>query len=232
MDDFYIGYSPATPSGLAGRVRKIAAVLLFVVLTTALALITSEAPLDPSSFEYAHEQTFTGVVRSTSLPMIALDNGSPAVLVGAGKHGYTLPSEVRIGTTLTLRGKRIERDGNTMIEVASAPQLGGQVHPVQPVSQSRIEVRGEIVDTKCYNGVMNPGQGKTHKSCAARCLHGGIPVGLVTRDGSLYYLLDSARQPLSADWSSAQAGRYLRVQGDLSVRDGLRTLAVTNVTSE
>jgi hypothetical protein len=25
---------------------------------------------------------------------------------------------------------------------------------------------GEIVDSKCYLGVMNPGQGKVHRDCA------------------------------------------------------------------
>ncbi len=33
---------------------------------------------------------------------------------------------------------------------------------------------GEIIDPKCYFGAMNPGQGKPHISCAARCISGGI----------------------------------------------------------
>ncbi len=35
-------------------------------------------------------------------------------------------------------------------------------------------LRGEIIDPKCYFGAMNPGQGKPHLSCAARCISGGI----------------------------------------------------------
>lgn len=35
-------------------------------------------------------------------------------------------------------------------------------------------LRGEIIDPKCYFGAMNPGQGKPHISCAARCISGGI----------------------------------------------------------
>ena len=34
---------------------------------------------------------------------------------------------------------------------------------------------GEIVDSKRYLGVMNPGNGKVHRDCAVRCLSGGIP---------------------------------------------------------
>ncbi|MFN0080953.1 MAG: Rieske 2Fe-2S domain-containing protein [Ferruginibacter sp.] len=33
---------------------------------------------------------------------------------------------------------------------------------------------GQIIDPKCYFGAMNPGEGKPHLSCAARCISGGI----------------------------------------------------------
>ena len=47
---------------------------------------------------------------------------------------------------------------------------------------------GEIVDSKCFLGVMNPGEGKVHRDCAARCLSGGIPPAMLTSD------LDGARR--------------------------------------
>ncbi len=37
-----------------------------------------------------------------------------------------------------------------------------------------IEIVGEIIDPKCYFGAMNPGEGKAHRSCAIRCISGGI----------------------------------------------------------
>ena len=36
---------------------------------------------------------------------------------------------------------------------------------------------------------MNPGQGKVHRDCAARCLSGGIPPIFVTTDGHEQFLL-------------------------------------------
>jgi hypothetical protein len=50
---------------------------------------------------------------------------------------------------------------------------------------------GEIVDSKCYLGVMNPGQLATHRGCAIRCISGGCPPILVVRrkDGPPAYLL-------------------------------------------
>ena len=44
------------------------------------------------------------------------------------------------------------------------------------------EVTGEIVDSKCFLGVMVPGSGKTHKECASLCLRGGIPPALYVED--------------------------------------------------
>jgi hypothetical protein len=32
-----------------------------------------------------------------------------------------------------------------------------------------VELTGEIVDSKCFLGVMVPGSGKTHKECASLC---------------------------------------------------------------
>src|SRR5262249_8018095 len=37
------------------------------------------------------------------------------------------------------------------------------------------KIKGEIVDPKCYFGVMKPGEGKPHRDCAIRCILGGIP---------------------------------------------------------
>ena len=54
---------------------------------------------------------------------------------------------------------------------------------------------GEIVDSKCFLGVMNPGQLLPHRACAIRCISGGIPPVLLVRQtngGAIYLLLVSA----------------------------------------
>jgi hypothetical protein len=43
---------------------------------------------------------------------------------------------------------------------------------------------GEIVDSKCYLGVMNPGQAKPHRECAVRCISGGVPPLFVATDST------------------------------------------------
>jgi hypothetical protein len=59
-------------------------------------------------------------------------------------------------------------------------------------SLGRVSLKGEIIDPKCFFGVMKPGFGKIHRSCATRCLSGGIPPVLVTIDDTgvqEYYIL-------------------------------------------
>jgi hypothetical protein len=53
---------------------------------------------------------------------------------------------------------------------------------------------GEIGDSKCFLGVMNPGQLTPHRACAIRCISGGIPPVLLVRQTNgtaLYFLLVS-----------------------------------------
>jgi len=59
------------------------------------------------------------------------------------------------------------------------------------VSLGQQTLIGEIVDSKCYFGVMNPGQLATHRACAIRCISGGIPPVLLVRrsNGAAFYFL-------------------------------------------
>jgi hypothetical protein len=52
-------------------------------------------------------------------------------------------------------------------------------------------LRGEIVDSKCYLGVMKPGRGKPHRACATLCIRGGVPpvLRVETTGGEYRHLL-------------------------------------------
>jgi hypothetical protein len=65
------------------------------------------------------------------------------------------------------------------IRPAGLPVDAGPDEDLGPVT-----LTGEIVDSKCYSGVMNPGQGKVHRDCAVRCLSGGIPPAFLARDAA------------------------------------------------
>jgi hypothetical protein len=103
------------------------------------------------------------------------------------------------GSSVSLRGTLIYRGGQTMIEVVAEPikqaDGGGKnlstAQIVSPVSLGEQTLIGEIVDSKCYLGVMNPGTLTPHRACAIRCISGGIPPVLLVRqsNGPALYLL-------------------------------------------
>ena len=75
-----------------------------------------------------------------------------------------------------------------------AVPLGNKPGP-SPMSLGRQTLVGEIVDSKCYLGVMNPGRLAPHRACAVRCISGGIPPILLVRQSGghpLYFLLVSS----------------------------------------
>jgi hypothetical protein len=120
------------------------------------------------------------------------DKYSRYLLVAPGKHGADDLVVGFDGKQVRLHGQLIYREGGTMVEITpgsiavidAAPALQATTRDLGTVT-----VTGEIVDSKCYLGVMNPGQGKVHRDCAARCLSGGIPPIFVTTDGHEQFLL-------------------------------------------
>jgi hypothetical protein len=85
---------------------------------------------------------------------------------------------------------------------------------------------GEIVDSKCYLGVMNPGQLTPHRACAVRCISGGIPPVLLVRQNNgppLYFLLVSSdgrmvnRQVLDMVAQPVQISGEVIRQGELMI---------------
>ncbi|HPG22211.1 MAG TPA: hypothetical protein PLH75_05430 [Amaricoccus sp.] len=84
----------------------------------------------------------------------------------------------------------------------------------------RIEVEGEMVDSWCYfSGVMGGYEavvGSAHHTCALWCAKGGIPVGLLADDGTIYLVLRlEGADPL------AEPETLLTVASDRLVADGL-----------
>ena len=100
------------------------------------------------------------------------------------------------GQSVTLKGTLIYRGSQTMIEVADGSiQLektnAASAALPKTISLGRQTLTGEIVDSKCFPGVMNPGQLTPHRACAIRCISGGIPPVLLVRqkNGPAIYLL-------------------------------------------
>jgi hypothetical protein len=78
---------------------------------------------------------------------------------------------------------------------------------------------------------MNPGSGKVHRECAARCISGGVPPGFLVRDSGtekVYLLTDSSGQPLDRGIMRV-AAEPLTIQGRvLKIGDTLILAPSTN----
>ncbi|MEM1075740.1 MAG: hypothetical protein AAF665_06370 [Pseudomonadota bacterium] len=102
----------------------------------------------------------------------------------------------------------------------------------------RIKVTGEIIDTWCYySGVMGGPDavvGSAHHTCALWCSAGGIPVGLLAEDGTVYMVLKIAQDGNSAggDTQLSLAAHTVTADGMLYQRDGLNYLVVNDVVAD
>jgi len=201
MNDFYVGYLPQAPTALARFMRKVIVALGFLAVTGALVLVVGQMPFANSVFEYGKLHSFEGVVITRPFPMLLVarpghtgqqDKYSRYLLVAPGKHGADDLVAGFDGKQVRLHGQLIYRDGGTMVEITPNSITVVDTAPADQETTrdlGAVSVTGEIVDSKCFLGVMNPGQGKVHRDCAARCLSGGIPPIFVTTNGHKQFLL-------------------------------------------
>jgi len=185
--DFYIGYLPQVASGLRQFLRHVIIAIGLVTVVLAVVFAVAQMPFARSYFEFGTLRDFEGTLTAEPYPALLVtrpgEAGSNAgtseyLLVAPGKHGADDLIKKFVGKEVRLRGRLIYRDENTILEIER-----GSIRPLKADGRENIPVQdlgsltlsGEIVDSKCYLGVMNPGNGKVHRDCASRCLSGGIP---------------------------------------------------------
>lgn len=213
--DFFVGYAPVLPPGESALVRRVVVVLALLAIATPLLIVGAQQALAPSSFEFGVVRRLRGTLVAHPVPALLVErpDAAPAapravstlLLVAPGKHGAAELVRGRDGEPVELDGTLVYRDGRTMLEVvpASLVRISGPARDVPVVDLGPVALRGEIVDTKCHLGVMNPGDGKTHRGCAARCISGGIPPALRVHDQAgaerLFLLVDPTGAPVNRD---------------------------------
>lgn len=194
-EDFYIGYLPKMPKNSSKVVRIFVVSAFGAAIFLPILLWLGQQPFAQSVFEFGAVKDFEGAIRARPVPFLLVEkpektNGLPAFerlpLVAEGKYGFA--AEAFDGQRVRLRGTLIYRDDRRMIEVA-----GGTVERTseaafaveeQTENLGSFTLRGEIVDSKCYLGVMNPGSTKLHRDCAVACLRGGIPPLFIVKDAA------------------------------------------------
>lgn len=230
QNEFFIGYAPPMPAALARFVGRIVMGLVFGVLAWAAVVASGHVPLEGGTFEFGHPQRFAGTIVERPYPVLRLDetdqSATALLLVAPGKHGAEALVHGLDRHHVVLTGTRIRRGALTMIELepaslalreGSASNLGTATAQSERGGAVPVTVKGEIVDSKCFLGVMVPGSGKTHKDCASLCLRGGVPPALFVQDragGSALMLLTGAT-------GEAIGARALQVTGEAVEMTGM-----------
>ncbi|MEM7710567.1 MAG: hypothetical protein AAF264_07435, partial [Pseudomonadota bacterium] len=102
----------------------------------------------------------------------------------------------------------------------------------------RVQITGEVIDTWCYfSGVMGPTDsviGSAHHTCALWCSAGGIPVGLLAEDGTIYMVLkmEGSAENAGGDTNLHIASHTIEADGMLYSRDGLNYIVVEEITAD
>lgn len=226
-DDFYIGYADRAPAGLARRVRGWITLLAVVLMLVAAGVAAVQRPFGDGQFEFGVTREWEGVLLAAPLPMLQAGDGAGVtnhVLVGSGKRGMAGAADWH-GRRVRVAGSLVERAGQRMIEVHAITAAPGPAAVPAAARGTEITLTGELVDTKCWFGVMRPGSGKVHRACAVRCLSGGVPPGLLVRDaqgrGVVVLLAADATGPaVDPQW----ADRTVTARGRLERHEGLPVL--------
>jgi nitrite reductase/ring-hydroxylating ferredoxin subunit/DMSO/TMAO reductase YedYZ heme-binding membrane subunit len=192
-DNFFIGWL----NNLDKPTKKALARFVFPAMLIGFIFLFSftllQKKIANAVYRYNEVAEYTGFVSNTPFPHILFTKGKDIFgnpvnevlpLVNAWKFGadslidkWCNKENSRMAT---LTGTIIVRDSVKAMELTS--KENSFQTPTSAISNFKpsiqkigsITIKGEIIDPKCYLGAMNPGEGKPHRSCAIRCISGGI----------------------------------------------------------
>ena len=216
IDEFYQGYSSTIPS----RIRRFLWIVipLIAAIVVVLSIVLPSIHNQYSTGSYTSFREYEGLLMEKPVPHLIIprqgqtnsDNAySRYVLAGTRKTSVDPKILDFAGNWVKIRALPVFRDGITLLAV-SATETPEIIEPLKNQSLTapqgktlgKFTLAGEIVDTKCYLGVMKPGQLKVHRDCAIRCISGGVPPSLrvVGASGNIEYflLVDSNSQAVNS----------------------------------
>jgi hypothetical protein len=192
---FYVGWQDEMPKEHRSALKKFLIPIFIFLPVLSFIFVYGQKGFNNHQFELGTISTLTGAYHSKPVPILEVTQtdlkeglSRYVLLVGYGKFGAEgimkniEKSNGKLnGKKITISGTLIYGDGKTLLELTEKEKSLIEVHDDEITDQSAREpftsatLMGEILDPKCYFGVMKPGEGKIHKSCATRCISGGIP---------------------------------------------------------
>ena len=250
-DDFYIGYVDQVSPKLKGSLKKIVIILFLILIVFSVIFSFSQKTFENSTFELTENTRIEGIYLENPYPMLRVDTGKNTfkdiLLLGFGKAGaekYLKRAKAAVdglnGKKLSIEGNLIYYNGKTLMQILDDEKVvlesaRNQTIHHAPTNTEKATLYGEIIDPKCYFGVMKPGKGKIHRSCAVRCISGGIPPVFATtaKDGTMDYFLltDMKGNPVNND-VLPYIGKPAKLNGILETYDDWNRLKIEASTIE
>lgn len=243
-DDFYIGWSGEAPKGYAAKGRLFFFGGLFAILMVAVLFVTNQEKYIDSVYEYGILQEVSGYLVKNPVWGIRVEENeaiNTIPIVGFGKMGPgpTLTKmmethDLEEGTMVTLRGMLTHYQGKYLMELTeganSLVSSGKQVMLERKIEmKGSRELEGEIVDPKCFFGVMNPAFKAVHRSCAIRCISGGMPPLLAIRENGAfvdYYFVHGKEMKSLANELLPYVGVPVKLTGQVATYDDWKSIVV------
>ena len=88
-------------------------------------------------------------------------------------------------------------------------------------------LKGELVDTGCYIG--HEAKGEKHVSCASKCIANGMPMGILTADGTLYLITRDHDITDPYEQAKKLAGSQVEATGTIAERGGMKSIDLTAI---
>lgn len=231
-DEFFIGYK-VIPEKLKRFYSPILVLLLAVTAFIGYSVASHQLPSGQGMWNSTEKVTLKGILSVDPYPILHRSikdntNGTQSImLVMTGKHAANNVSAKFSGNHVEVTGSPISRGGWHMLEIEAQADIKLIDQPATGLPDEKVlavkvlgsvSLRGEIVDSKCFLGVMKPGSGPVHKACAEMCMLGGIPPMLVVRDKQnrkFGYLLTSSDRSSAALLLAGLAAEPVEIRGEL-----------------
>lgn len=186
-DEFFVGYLK-TPQGIARFYKVVVPLLILVGLGVGLWLSSGQKSAGQGAWDLSAQREISGYLTVDPYPVVHFvgEKRRSVILVQQGKRSATDMARPYTNRWVTVSGFAIDRGDWSMLELlpTSSFQVTDQESraaiDLEPLGM--VSLQGEIIDSKCFLGVMKPGSGKVHRACAALCLRGGMPPMFVVKN--------------------------------------------------
>jgi len=124
--------------------------------------------------------------------------------------------------------RRLMLAGTIIVSVALLGAAGAFAADAKADAKKESKVEswtGEIVDMGCF--LDHGAKGEKHQECAAKCIAGGMPMGLLLEGDRVFLLTPSHENADSFEAAKEMAAKQVTITGKLITRGGVKAIEVS-----